>query len=115
DYNHVAPVDIARAAEIMAENDGMPAEVAFGHAVIENAVEQGCLTEQQVEQVYGPEVQGVLEAGREAASGGSSDVEQGSAASEQERAGGAEEAGVVSGGSETRASDQSGQRENTDG
>lgn len=100
DYARVAEVDIQRAAELMAENEGMSAETAFGQAVIDNAVEQGFLTEQEAEQAYGEEVKDVLDAGREGASErGETAVGEGAEPVEV-GASGAEETGVVSSGSE---------------
>jgi hypothetical protein len=81
DYHHVLPVDTARAAEILAENEGMPPHVAFGHAVIENLVGQKFLTHQQAEQAYGPEVNEILQPGAKGASGSGAPSEQGGATS----------------------------------
>ncbi len=76
DADKVAPVDIARAAELLAENEGMEPATAFQHAVIENAVEQGFITEQEAIEAYGEEVEDILESVREGAHRGGSDVEQ---------------------------------------
>lgn len=62
DYHHVLPVDVARAAEILAENPGIPPGLAFQYAVISNAAEQQLLTFMELEQVYGPEVKAVVDA-----------------------------------------------------
>jgi len=100
DYHRVAEVDIQRAAELMAENEGMSAETAFGQAVIENAVDQGFLTEQEAEQAYGEKVKDVLDAGREGASErGETVVGEGTEPVEVS-SGGAEETGVIPGSSE---------------
>ncbi|WP_293880602.1 strawberry notch-like NTP hydrolase domain-containing protein, partial [Sphingomonas sp.] len=101
DYDHVLPVDITRAAEILAENANMSPADAFGQAVIENAVEQGFITHEQAVEAYGPEVEAVLEPAGEGASGGGAHVEQERAAPDEVGTGDAEEAGVVPGGSET--------------
>lgn len=71
DADKVAPVDIQRAAEIMAENEGMEPATAFQHAVIENAVEQGFITEQEAIEAYGEEVKQIFpdEEGNGAATG----------------------------------------------
>jgi hypothetical protein len=101
DYHRVAEVDIQRAAEILAENEGMEPAIAFGQAVAENAVEQGFITEQEAVAAYGEEIQGVLDAGREGTPERGADAVGEGASPEQERAGGAEETGVVPGSSET--------------
>jgi hypothetical protein len=95
DAEHVAQADIARAAELMVDNPGMTPEVAFGHAVIETAVDQGYITEQQAEQAYGPEVKAVLESGSEGPSGSSGAVEQGGAEPDQVGTGGPAQAGEL--------------------
>jgi len=101
DYHRVAEVDIQRAAEILAENEGMEPATAFGQAVAENAVEQGFLTEQEAVQAYGEEVKDVLDAGREGTpERGENAVGEGTAPVEVGTSG-AEEAGVVPGSSET--------------
>lgn len=97
DYDRVMPNDIARAAELMAENEGMPADVAFQWAFIQNAVAQKYLTHQQAVEVYGPEVEEVLAASGESASGGSEDHQSGQTATEVV----GPQAGVGEGGGET--------------
>jgi hypothetical protein len=101
DYHHVLPVDASRAAEILAENPGISPQLAFQHAVIENALTQKFLTHQQLEQAYGPEVKALLESGGEGSHLGGEPVEQGGTTSEQEPTSGGEKTGVVSGGGET--------------
>jgi len=101
DYDRVLPADTARAAEILADNPDMPPAIAFQHAVIENAVVGGYLTEQEAKDAYGPEVQEILEPVSEGTPRSGGDLEQERAESAQERAGDAEEAGVVSRGGET--------------
>jgi hypothetical protein len=115
DAGKVAVVDIARAAEIMAENDGMTPETAFGQAVIENAVEQGFITEQQAEAAYGEEVKDVLDAGRESASGGSENPVGERAASDEGTTGGAAETGVIPGGGEAGGKGETGKPADTGG
>lgn len=100
DYDRVLPADAARAAEILAENEGMSPEVAFQQAVIEGAVEQKFLTHQEAIEAYGPEVENVLEPVSEGTPRSSSDTEQAGTASEQERPGDSTETGVVSRSSE---------------
>jgi hypothetical protein len=111
DADNVAPVDIARAAEIMADQPGIEPSDAFGQAVIKNAVEQGFLTEQQAVEAYGEQVKDVLESGREGASGGGSSVEQGRAASDEVGPGGAEEDGELSSGREAGTQQGAGAQE----
>jgi N12 class adenine-specific DNA methylase len=89
----VAQVDIARAGEILDENEGMSPHVAFGHAVIESLVGQGFITHDQAEQAYGKEVKNVLGPRSEGAPVSGAPSEQERAAPEQERAGGTEENG----------------------
>jgi hypothetical protein len=100
DADMVPMSDIARAAEILAENDGITPAAAFGQAVIETAVEGGFLTEQEAVQAYGEEAKDILEPGREGASGGGEHAGQEGPAPDQERAGGAEEAGELPRGGE---------------
>lgn len=97
DAEKVAQVDITRAAELMAENDGMDPATAFGQAVAENAVEQGFITEQEAVDAYGEQVKDVLEAGRQGALGGGAHVEPGRAESGEVGPGDAEETGVIPG------------------
>lgn len=70
DAAKVAPVDIARAAELMTENPEMPVATAFGHAVIETSVDQDFITKPEAVKSYGEEVNQVLDPGREGAPGG---------------------------------------------
>jgi hypothetical protein len=102
----VQPVDMARAAEILADQPEMPPGLAFQHAVIENAVDQGFLTVPEVEQAYGPEVQDVLGTEREGASGGGAHPKPGGAEPRQERAGGGKEGGELQSGGPSGASGQ---------
>ncbi len=60
DHEHVLPVDVVRAAEILAENPGVTPEQAFQYAVIQNAYAHHLLTREQLEQVYGQQVNGIL-------------------------------------------------------
>jgi N12 class adenine-specific DNA methylase len=103
DADRVAPVDIARAAEIMADNPGMEPETAFGQAVVVNAVEQGFITEQEAIDAYGEEVQDVLATGREGASARGGDLEQDGAAPLEVGTGGAAQAGELPGRGEAGA------------
>ena len=103
DADRVAPVDVARAAEIMAEQPGIEPEAAFGQAVIKNAVEQGFITEQEAVDAYGEEVRDVLEPSREGASGSGAHAVEGGAAPDEVRAGGAAEDRELPGGREAGA------------
>jgi N12 class adenine-specific DNA methylase len=91
DADKVAQVDIARAAELMADNPDMEPETAFGQAVVINAVEQGFITEQEAEEAYGSEVKPALEAAASGAYPRGSDLEPESL----EGRGSEPEAGVV--------------------
>jgi predicted RNA methylase len=108
DYHHVLPVDTARAAEILAENEGMLPHVAFGHAVIENLVGQKFLTHQQAEQAYGEEVNTLLQPGSQGASGSGTPSEQERPASGQVGAGSATETPVAASGGENGAQGETG-------
>ena len=102
DAEKVAQVDITRAAELMAENEGMDAATAFGQSVIENAVSQNFITEPEAIEAYGEQAKDLLEAGRQGALGGGTHVEPGSAESGEVSPGGATQAGVVPSGGEAR-------------
>jgi N12 class adenine-specific DNA methylase len=60
DPHQVRPVDIARAAEIHA-NEGLPPADAFQLAVVRAAVEDGLMTPEQVKEQYGEEIHALLE------------------------------------------------------
>ena len=102
DADKVAPVDVARAAELLAENEGMEPATAFQHAVIENAVEQGFITAEQAEEAYGEEVKDVLESDSEGAHRSGGDVGQERTAPDEISARGAEEAGELPGSGQDR-------------
>ncbi|WP_136626623.1 LPD38 domain-containing protein [Bradyrhizobium macuxiense] len=76
DFHRVLPVDVARAAEILAENPDLPPHVAFQYAVIENAAQQNLLSPTQLEQIYGPQVRHALQisAGQRSSSEASSEA-----------------------------------------
>jgi N12 class adenine-specific DNA methylase len=97
----VKPVDIARAAELLAEYPEMPPGIAFQYAVIENAVNQGDLTVAQAEEAYGPEVKEILGSGSEGAHSSEPRADEGRAESQQERSGAGSQARVVPSSSQT--------------
>ena len=95
DPHQVRPVDIARAAEIHA-NEGLPPGDAFQLAIVRAAVEDGLMTPQQVKEQYGEEIHALLEpAGAPplvvspAASGAATRGEAAAPAGERVRGGGA--------------------------
>lgn len=100
DYHHVAPVDIHRAAEIMAADPSIPPGTAFQYAVIEDAYVR-FLTEKELEHAYGSQVKALLEPGREGAPVGGESVEQKGTTSDQESTIGADETGIIPGGGKT--------------
>lgn len=61
DPKHIRPVDIARAAEIHAQ-EGYSPEDSFQLAVARAALEDGLLTPEQIEQNYGPHIAALLRA-----------------------------------------------------
>ena len=100
DADRVAPIDIARAAEIMGDNPGMDPATAFGQAVVVNAVEQGFLTEQEAVEAYGEEVRPTLEAASAGAHQRGSDLEPESLVAGEVAGSDAAKAGVVPSGGE---------------
>jgi len=105
DYDHVLPVDVARAAEILAEDPSIPPQIAFQHAVIENAATQNLLTFDQLEQAYGPRVKELLESEPTQPHSGGEAVEVGETG--KTPASGSAEAGKLSSGGEAGASARS--------
>jgi hypothetical protein len=83
----VQPVDIARAAELLAEHPDMPPGIAFQHAVIENAINNDDLTVAQAKEVYGSDVKEILGAEREGAHRSEPRAEEKSPEPRDERAG----------------------------
>jgi hypothetical protein len=97
----VQPVDIARAAELLADHPDMPPGIAFQYATIENAVSRGDLTVPQAEEIYGPEVKEILGSGSEGAHSSEPRADQSRAEPREERAGAAIQARVLPGSGQT--------------
>lgn len=94
DPDLIRPVDIARAAEVHAEEGYDPSD-AFQLATVRGLVEDGLLTPQKVEEIYGPEIKSAMDAGLAPERGLRPEAPEstvgGQAATPQDRAGSAEQ------------------------
>lgn len=99
--NKVQQVDIARAAELLAEHPDMPPGIAFQHAVIENAVNKGDLTVADVEKAYGEEAKEILGSRSEGAHRSEPHADEGRTEPRQEQPGAGSQARVLPGSGQT--------------